>query len=198
MARKPTPFEGPIPGQSLTAEPKNAPWENPPQISTKEGAFEYYIKKLGKDDVQDDVLDMLDLGMPVDALTDAMLTQGIMAGIHTVDIKLLIKARLMAVVEAVAQEAGIDYVMSFEDYADKDEDARIKRQRHLAAKLSVEAAKKGEEAPLDEGGMLERDIAEIMQENPMEEAQETPEFEASETPEYEQKESMGLMSKEPV
>ena len=30
-----------IPGQSLTAEPKNAPYENPPELTTPEDAVEW-------------------------------------------------------------------------------------------------------------------------------------------------------------
>ena len=33
-----TPFDAPIPGQSLTDEPGNAPWEKPAQYDTVEEA----------------------------------------------------------------------------------------------------------------------------------------------------------------
>ena len=37
------PFDTPIPGQSLTDEPGNYPWEHPPQYVTTDGAADHYI-----------------------------------------------------------------------------------------------------------------------------------------------------------
>ena len=34
-------FEAPIPGQSLTGEPRQYPWESPPQIDKPEDAFDF-------------------------------------------------------------------------------------------------------------------------------------------------------------
>ena len=42
-------IDAPIAGQSLTTEPGNRPWENPPQYTTVEEALEYYIHKLEED-----------------------------------------------------------------------------------------------------------------------------------------------------
>ncbi len=41
-------FSAPIPGQSLTSEPKNSPWENPPQMNKPEEAVLWHLKKLDK------------------------------------------------------------------------------------------------------------------------------------------------------
>ena len=40
------PFDAPIPGQSLTNEPGNAPWEHPPQMVKMEEAMGYVWEKL--------------------------------------------------------------------------------------------------------------------------------------------------------
>ena len=40
------PFDRPIPGQSLVTEPRNNPWEQPPQIADKDDALKYYIAGL--------------------------------------------------------------------------------------------------------------------------------------------------------
>ena len=49
-----SPFDGPIPGQSLTAEPSNAPWEKPSKFSDPLDALEMYIERLADDEVLND------------------------------------------------------------------------------------------------------------------------------------------------
>ena len=61
-----SPFDGPIPGQSLTAEPGNAPWERPSKFSDPMDALEMYMERLGNEEVVDDVMDMFDIGIPID------------------------------------------------------------------------------------------------------------------------------------
>ena len=46
-------LKAPIPGQSLTDEPKNYPWENPPEITDPEEAiarFQRLLVQLGVED----------------------------------------------------------------------------------------------------------------------------------------------------
>ena len=46
-----TPFDRPIPGQSLTGEPKNNPWENPAQMSDIEDVTKFYIERLANEEI---------------------------------------------------------------------------------------------------------------------------------------------------
>ena len=39
-------FSAPIPGQSLTTEPKGRPWETPAKYSDPEDALEYYVSQI--------------------------------------------------------------------------------------------------------------------------------------------------------
>ena len=42
---KPDLLDAPIPGQSLTSEPGNYPWEQPPQLNTVDEAVEHpYVR----------------------------------------------------------------------------------------------------------------------------------------------------------
>ena len=38
-----SPFDRPIPGQSLADEPRNNPWENPAEMADIEDVTKYYI-----------------------------------------------------------------------------------------------------------------------------------------------------------
>ena len=83
---KPADFlQAPIPGQSLTTEPKKWPWERPPQMSSHEEVTKYYINKLADQDVMDDLAVMLDGGMPIAPFVEALTTTGVSEGLHTID-----------------------------------------------------------------------------------------------------------------
>ena len=136
-----TPFDGPIPGQSLTAEPGNAPWEKPSKHSDPMDALEMYMEKLGDESVLDDILDMLDIGIPVSVVAGSMLSTGVMEGMHTVDVKLVLKPLLMTQIKTLADVSGVDYKMTMEDYRDKDAEAKKRRMGKLAAKLAMSTGK---------------------------------------------------------
>ena len=48
--------ERPIPGQSLTTTPKNAPYERPPELTDSTEALDFHLDNLVKDGVIEDVL----------------------------------------------------------------------------------------------------------------------------------------------
>jgi len=114
-------LEAPIPGQSLTSEPKNYPWERPPTTVDPNEAIVHYIEKISREDVTDDILDILQTGMPVGTLTDIMLTGGVMNGIHTVDMSLIIAPVVHEYILTVADAAGIEYKEFFSDDQERNE-----------------------------------------------------------------------------
>ena len=153
-------FDGPIPGQSLTDEPKNGPWESPPMYADPMDALEYYLKKLGDEDAQGEVLTMLDLGIPVSVVVDSMLSSGIMDGIHSVDVKILLKPLMIINLTAVADAAGLAYKNTMDDYRDRDAEAKKQRMEILAAKLQAKLAQGKKAAPNDPGVEIQEDVVE--------------------------------------
>ena len=57
-----------IPGQSLTDEPRNFPWERPPEIVDPDEAIRYHIDRVSKEDVIDNIFFALEFGVPVKKL----------------------------------------------------------------------------------------------------------------------------------
>mgnify|MGYP000630862426 FL=1 len=182
-----SPFDGPIPGQSLTAEPGNAPWEKPSKFSDPMDALEMYMEKLADEEALDDILDMLDIGVPVSVVAGSMLSSGVMNGMHTVDVKLLLKPLLMTQIKTLADVTDVEYKMTMDDYRDRDAEAKKKRTDKLAAKLSMRTntianPDSGEEIMMQ----VEQDITE--EEEPVVEAPE----------QDEEVMTKGLMAKEQV
>jgi hypothetical protein len=102
-------FSAPIPGQSLTNEPKNFPWERPSEIADPREAIKFHIDGLSKPESIDNVLELMQMGVPVRAIAQTALTTAQMEGIHSVDVSLIIKDVVYEELVTIAEEAGIDY-----------------------------------------------------------------------------------------
>ena len=180
-----SPFDGPIPGQSLTAEPGNAPWEKPSKFSDPLDAFEMYMEQLADEEVLDDVMDMVDIGIPISVVAGTMLSMGVMEGMHTVDVKLLLKPLLMTQIKTLAEAMNVEYKMTMEEYRDKDAEAKQKRAAKLAAKLAMKTG--ASIGTLDKGEQIMQKAEQELQE-PQQQEEEMP-MEAEQAPQ-------GLMAKE--
>lgn len=174
------PFTRPIPGQSLTAEPGNHPWERPPQYANPLDALEMYMERLADDEVLNDVIDLIDAGAPLYTIAGSMLGTGVMRGMHTVDVKVLLRPLLTAHIKSLADAIGMDdYKITFDDYKDEQEEEAIKLKNRIKAKLSKV------KGPLDEGEQIMEQVEEsISEEGEVQEAVPTEE------------EPKGLMAKE--
>lgn len=178
MARKLTLLEGPIPGESLTTEPGNAPWENPAKYADPMDALDFYLERLGDPEAQEELLDMLDVGIPIDVVSGSLLSKGVMQGIHSVDVKLLLTPIIAKNLKAIATVSGVSFKETMADYEDKDAEQKQKRMRKLAAKLATRADA-GDQA--DVGVQMQQDTVDYMEEGaetPQEEVMESEPMEA--------------------
>jgi len=122
---KPNPkvFERPIPGQSLTAEPKGRPYERPPEINDPEEAVQYHLTRLNDVERLDTAMLLLQMGVDVKSLTEGILRGAVSEGIHTIDISLTIAPTVHEFIETVADEVGVSYKTGFEK-DEQEEDAK--------------------------------------------------------------------------
>ena len=100
-------FTAPIPGQSLTDEPKNKAWERPPALNTVEEALEFYFKKFTDQEILDDLYIALDNDFPLDVLVESVYVSGVMEGQHSLDVGLLIAPVLHEFLLASGKAQGI-------------------------------------------------------------------------------------------
>ena len=100
-------FDAPIPGQSLTDTPGNAPWEHPPQYTDPEQILEGLYDKITNGEFTEQLIAMLDAGVPVEAVVRVMVFSGFMQGKFTPDVGFMIVEPLMKLVAAVGIPAGV-------------------------------------------------------------------------------------------
>jgi hypothetical protein len=114
---KPEDFlEAPIPGMSLTTEPGNVPWEQPPKLVTIQEVADFYINKLTEDEEAiDKTLNAIELGVPLQSLADGVITFNMMKGIHTVDVGFLVMPVIVEMFITLAELNNIKYFITPED-----------------------------------------------------------------------------------
>ena len=99
----------PIPGQSLTTPPGDAPWERPPVINDPEEAIRMHITRLNTEPRLKDIIDTLELGVTVVELTEGLLRSAVAEGIHSIDVSMIIAPVIHEFIKGTADEAGIQY-----------------------------------------------------------------------------------------
>jgi hypothetical protein len=131
-------FNAPIPGQSLTTEQKARPWENPPKYNTEEDALDFYMSQLEVPERIEHLFQLLDAGLPVADLVDTITLSGVMEGLHTIDIAVLISPALFTLITGMADAAGIDYKDGIQEEDDgrmSEHTIQMAEKRHKAQEL---------------------------------------------------------------
>ena len=118
--------DGPIAGMGLTHELGGRPWQKPPQYNTVEEALQYYIPRFSNPKLMEDLLDVMELGIPLTVIADTMQSGATMEGVHTVDVGLLLIPVLIEMMAYIGDEAGIEYDLGLEERIDDDEISQTK------------------------------------------------------------------------
>ena len=140
-------LDAPIPGMSLTAPLGDRPWQKPPQLPTAEQALSFYVERLTADKQVDQMLDLLEIGIPVDSLVETVQLGGVMEGIHSVDVGVLISPALSELISQIATKAGVEHKLEGEEVdPDASSQAEITLQlKRLQEQKGINLTEKVEE-----------------------------------------------------
>lgn len=165
-------FERAVPGSSLTSEEGLYPYEGPQEYSDPEDVVEYYTERLSNPEVVDNIMILLELGFPISTLAKTLLTTSQMAGIHSIDISLILSKKnvITNMLKTIGDEAGIKYTTGEEP--NKEDDSL--RKREILSALIRKSLKEEERSGSDEGTEIMRDSLNML-DNPVKTM--NPEFE---------------------
>lgn len=104
-------FDAPIPGQSLTHELGARPWQTPPEYSSIEEALDFYLPRITQPNMAARLLDIIERGIPLTSIADTITLGGVMQGLHTIDVAILINPILVELMEGLAKNADVKYVL---------------------------------------------------------------------------------------
>ena len=115
------PFSAPIPGQSLTDEPGNYPWEHPPKNTDPETIVNDLFIRMTQPEALQEILVMLDAGVPVEAIVRVMVFTGFAEGEFNPDVGFIIIEPLMEAVATIGLRAGVKNLkLTISDTGNKD------------------------------------------------------------------------------
>jgi len=122
-----TPFERPIPGQSLTNDPDTKyPWEQPTLYTDIETATMAIVEKSYEKENYRMIALTLAEGMPVGNLAAMILQSGFQEGQWNPDLMMLLIEPTMYILSSIAEQCGIDYLLyegdTFESYEEDEEE----------------------------------------------------------------------------
>ena len=141
-------FDAPIPGQSLTDEPGNYPWEHPPQRARVEEALDEIYESLMQEDNMKRMFTLLRMGIPVEALVKVITFSGFLEGKYTVDVAKLLEPMVSMIITGEAALAEIPAKINLDD----GEDTNFYKEmadRKFDMKLDEEEKNKQMEMPME-------------------------------------------------
>ena len=125
----------PIPGMGMTAELGSRLWEQPPQLDTVDEATDFYMERMKQDDVQKGLIKVIDMGVPLTTIANAIQLANVMEGRHNIDVGVLILPVLVEALAFIADEAGIEYTTGMEKITtNEDKDISNKILQELSEK----------------------------------------------------------------
>ena len=131
-------FNAPIPGQSLTTEPKGFPWERPPEITDPEEAIQMHLARIAKPEMLDGILDLIEVDdLDLKSITTGIMRGAVSKGMHSVDVALLIAPVVHEFIKQGAIAFGLNPDDGFENKEEKAEYAKA-RNSSLTKKMIKE------------------------------------------------------------
>jgi hypothetical protein len=145
-------FDAPLPGMSLTAEVGSRPWQNPPKYATVDEVVDHYVTRMVTPSRTEELLDIMELGVPVSSLADSLQMAGVMNGLHTVDVGVLVTPVIMETLAYMAERKGIEYELGMSPTKEgmKEEEDKISDVKiALAMKKVRNSENKDEDKSMD-------------------------------------------------
>ena len=107
-------LSGPIPGQSLTKKPGNYPWDKPSKFNNVDEIIELHLDDLSEEDSIDNLLLILERGLPLNVLVETYLTSKVSEGMHSIDVSILVAPVLHEFLYNLAKDSEEEQDSGFE------------------------------------------------------------------------------------
>jgi hypothetical protein len=105
-----------VPGMSLTTEPGNRPWEQPPQYTTLDQVVSYYVEKMTTEEAVDGLLSAMEKNVSLMDISNIIIKAGVMQGIHTIDLGFITIPILIELMKTIGDMNDVGYIVEDEDF----------------------------------------------------------------------------------
>jgi len=148
------PFNAPVAGQSLTTEPGNKPFEQPPRVVDPEELYQKLTERFSSPDIKEKTLETLASGIPLEVLINTMTKHLAHTGAITPDLAEGIKPSLTVFFVDMAKQEGVDIQIFLED-PEAEAEAMQGREDML---METFASQRPEDAKIMKGMAFEKEL----------------------------------------
>ena len=139
-------FDRPIPGMGMTFEVGSRPWQTPPELTTVEQATDYYVERMNTDAFKGQLIDVIEMGVPLATLANTIQLASVMEGVHSVDVGILMIPIIVELLITIADSQGAKYQTGMEGM----ENERATAPNRIISDMMRERNMKEEEMPIEE------------------------------------------------
>ena len=139
-------FDRPIPGMGMTFEVGSRPWQTPPELTTVEQATDYYVERMNTDAFKGQLVDVMEMGVPLTTLANTIQLASVMEGVHSVDVGILMIPIIVELLITIADSQGAKYQTGMEGM----ENERATAPNRIISDMMRERNMKEEEMPMEE------------------------------------------------
>ena len=150
MIQQPS-LDAPIPGEGLTHELGDRPWQKPAQLTNVDEVMPFYREKILDEEFIPQLLQVIELGIPLTTIANAMQSAAVMEGVHSIDVGVLMLPIVVELLKFVAEKNNVKYVTGMEkrEVAPNDEMITALAMKELNEEKFMSEQTK-EEEPVEE------------------------------------------------
>ena len=124
MIQQPS-LDAPVPGEGLTHELGDRPWQKPAQLTNIDDVMPFYRDKILDEEFVPNLLQVIEMGMPLTTIANAMQSAAVMEGVHSIDVGVLMLPIIVELLKFVAEKNDVKYVTGMEKRDVKPNDEMV-------------------------------------------------------------------------
>ena len=161
MIQQPS-LDAPIPGEGLTHELGDRPWQKPAQLTNVDDVMPFYREKITDEEFIPQLMQVIELGIPLTTIANAMQSAAVMEGVHSIDVGVLMLPIIVELLKFVAEKNNVKYVTGMEkrDVKPNDEMVTALAMKEIDEEAGMQE-EPAEEEPVEESkprGLMARSM----------------------------------------
>jgi hypothetical protein len=144
-----------VPGMSLTTEPGNRPWEQPPRLNTVTEVVDFYSDSLTSIKSMNAIVGLLKEEVPITTIANSLIKANMMKGEHSIDTGMLVMPVIVELIKSVASIYDVGYITTPED-SKKMTKLSPEAAREVIEEASTKMKEVAKEEPEVAGGLMSR------------------------------------------
>ena len=155
-------LDAPIPGEGLTHELGDRPWQKPAQLTNVDDVMPFYREKITDEEFIPQLMQVIELGIPLTTIANAMQSAAVMEGVHSIDVGVLMLPIIVELLKFVAEKNNVKYVTGMEkrDLKPNDEMVTALAMKEIDEEAGMQE-EPAEEEPVEESqprGLMARSM----------------------------------------